>query len=138
MEKKDMIQALIGHYSEGNKTHFAAILGVKPQTINSWISRNTFDNELIYAKCVGVSADWLMTGQGDMLCKDFNKESLSETVNQPQPQAEASSSIIQNFITTIQEQAEEIGRLREQVRQLKIERGKDASDAITSTSANVG
>lgn len=67
MEKKDMVQALISHYSNGNKAHFANLLGIKPQTINSWITRNTFDAELIYAKCVDISADWLMTGRGEML-----------------------------------------------------------------------
>lgn len=67
MEKRDMLEALILYYSRGNKTHFANLLEVKPQTISSWISRNTFDAELIYSKCENVSADWLMTGSGQML-----------------------------------------------------------------------
>ena len=39
---------------------------------------------------------------------------------------------------TIREQAEEIGRLNEQIRQLQNRLGKDASDASTSNTANVG
>lgn len=62
-----MVQELIAHYSNGNKAQFASLLGVRPQTINSWITRETFDAELIYAKCLGVSADWLISGEGDML-----------------------------------------------------------------------
>lgn len=62
-----MLQRLISHYSNGNKTKFATMLGVKPQTINSWITRETFDSELIYAKCEDVSARWLISGEGDML-----------------------------------------------------------------------
>lgn len=67
-----MVQALINHYCNGNKAQFASILGIKPQTINSWIARNSFDAELIYAKCVNVSADWLMTGRGEMLIYPLN------------------------------------------------------------------
>lgn len=39
---------------------------------------------------------------------------------------------------TIQEQAEEIGRLKEQIRQMTIEKGKHVSDAATTHTANVG
>jgi phage repressor protein C with HTH and peptisase S24 domain len=67
MDKAAMVQELIAHYSNGNKAQFASLLGVRPQTINSWITRETFDAELIYAKCLGVSADWLISGEGDML-----------------------------------------------------------------------
>ena len=62
-----MLNSLIQHYTDGNKAQFAELLGVKPQTISAWISRNTFDTELIYSKCEGVSADWLMAGEGEML-----------------------------------------------------------------------
>lgn len=68
-----MVNELIAHYSNGNKTQFASLLGVKPQTINSWITRDTFDIELIYAKCLGVSADWLLTGEGYMLKEQGEK-----------------------------------------------------------------
>ena len=61
-----MILALIDHYSQGNKARFAGMLGVTPQTISTWISRNTFDIDKIFAKCEGISADWLLTGIGPM------------------------------------------------------------------------
>ena len=46
-----MLEALISHFTNGNKAQFAKLLGVSPQTISAWIARNTFDSELIYAKC---------------------------------------------------------------------------------------
>jgi len=46
---------------------FAEFLGIKPQTLFSWKKRNTFDVDLIYAKCNEISADWLLTGKGEML-----------------------------------------------------------------------
>ena len=71
-----MLEQLINYYSNGNKSLFAKKLGVKPQTINSWIKRNTFDYELIYANCENVSADWLLSGEGEML-KEENHSSVS-------------------------------------------------------------
>lgn len=62
-----MIERLIEYYSDGIKAKFAQKLGLKPQTINGWIIRNTFDAELIFSKCEGVSSEWLLTGRGDML-----------------------------------------------------------------------
>ena len=67
MDKKQMILDLIDYYSNGSKTLFSKKLGVTPQTISSWISRNTFDKELIFAKCENINAEWLLTGEGYML-----------------------------------------------------------------------
>lgn len=67
MEKKERVMALVNHYTSGNKSQFAKMLGITPQTINTWIARNTFDAELLYAKCEALSADWLLAGKGDMI-----------------------------------------------------------------------
>ncbi len=67
MEKKDRLLRLIEHYSDGNKSEFARMIGVSPQAINTWISRNTFDIDIVYAKCINISPEWLLTGNGPML-----------------------------------------------------------------------
>lgn len=67
MDKKDRVIALVDYYANGNKSQFAKMLGITPQTINTWIARNTFDAELLYAKCETLSADWLLAGKGDMI-----------------------------------------------------------------------
>ncbi len=66
MTKAEMLLALIDHYSNGNKAQFARLLGISPQGLNTWITRNTFDAELIYTKCEGISAQWLLSGKGTM------------------------------------------------------------------------
>lgn len=67
MKKSEMINMLIKHYTHGNKTQFAQLLGVTPQTIGSWLTRDTFNAELIFEKFPEVSASWLLTGEGKML-----------------------------------------------------------------------
>lgn len=66
MDKKNMLEALIKHYTAGNKAQFAKFIGVSPQTISAWITRNTFDAELLYTKCREVNPAWLLTGTGEM------------------------------------------------------------------------
>lgn len=73
-----MLEAILSHYTNGNKAKFANILGVSPQTISAWVARSTFDSELIYTKCSDISADWLLTGEGAML-KDKNGSGVSST-----------------------------------------------------------
>lgn len=70
MTKKERLEALIAHYSDGKPTKFAKTIGVAPSTISSWLKRNTFDHELLFAKCENISAEWLITGEGDMIVSE--------------------------------------------------------------------
>lgn len=70
-----MLEALISHYTNGNKAQFAKHLGVTPQVVSAWIARNTFDSELIYTKCRCVNPSWLLSGHGKMLIGDNNEDS---------------------------------------------------------------
>lgn len=67
MEKKKRLQALIDYYDNGNKSQFAKRLGITAQGLSTWISRNSFDIETVFSKCENISAEWLLTGKGDML-----------------------------------------------------------------------
>lgn len=66
-----MILALVDFYAKGNKAKFAQRIGVKPQTINMWLTRNTFDAELIHRTCMDISTEWLLSGKGDMVKKEM-------------------------------------------------------------------
>lgn len=76
MTKGEMLIALINHYTNGNKAKFASKLGISAQGLSTWIARNTFDIDLLYSKCEGVSAQWLLTGIGNMFMH-FSDESTN-------------------------------------------------------------
>lgn len=76
MEKREILQKLIDYYAKGNKSEFGRILGLTPQAITSWLRRNTFDAELINAKCINVNSDWLLTGEGEMVTKNKGQEQI--------------------------------------------------------------
>ena len=78
-----MILALIDHYSNGNKAQFANLVGITPQGLSTWIKRETFDIELIFSKCEGVSSEWLLTGQGDMM-KQEGRGEFAHPAHSPQ------------------------------------------------------
>lgn len=79
MEKKEQLQKLIEYYTHGNKSQFAKMLGISAQGLSTWISRNTYDSERLFAKCEGLSAKWLLAGEGEMIIKEA-------PAPQPQPQ----------------------------------------------------
>jgi|GEM_PF-739291 hypothetical protein len=82
MNKSSILELLINHYSHGNKAKFAKMIGVRPQTINTWMSRNSFDMELVYSKCKSISGDWLLNGgEGEMLQKQNNNILSNEHSN---------------------------------------------------------
>lgn len=75
MTKKERLEALISYYSDGKPTKFAKFLGVAPSTISSWLKRDTYDHELLFAKCESISAEWLITGEGKMIVSKVDVES---------------------------------------------------------------
>ncbi len=82
-----------------------------------------------------LSAEWLLRGNGGMLINSIEEPIQAQEHEQAQVQG---SQAIDKLLTTIQEQAQEIGKLKEQVRQLTIEQEKLAARANTATIANAG
>ena len=76
MDKKRMLEAMISHYTNGNKAQFAKLVGVSPQTVSAWIARSTFDSELLYTKCRYINPSWILTGNGDMLLTDASTKDV--------------------------------------------------------------
>ena len=81
MDKKLILSEIKSHYNIRSDADFARFLGLKPQTLSSWYSRNVFDIELLYAKCGEIDANWLLTGKGEML-RNNQKIGENHSVNQ--------------------------------------------------------
>ena len=67
LSKKERLEALISHYTGGKRGAFADKIGVAASTISTWLKRDSMDYELLFAKCEGLSATWLLTGEGEMI-----------------------------------------------------------------------
>ena len=130
MNKKERLEAIIKHYSDGKPSVFAKLIGVAPSTISSWLSRDTLDYDLLFAKCENLSSEWLLTGRGEMI--NIQTATFNNTTTLPQKESTGIEdkllAIIADKDATIREMAEEIGALKQTIVQLKQdnlgERGK--------------
>ena len=78
MDKKLMLEQLISHFTDGNKAQFAAKIGISPQNLSQWLNRGTFDAEMIYANCDGVSPRWLPYGHHDVGFHRFDAAKIAK------------------------------------------------------------
>jgi len=62
-----IINKLKEYYNLKNDVDFAEYLGIPSTTLSSWKSRDSIDYDLVYSKCVGIDANWILTGAGNML-----------------------------------------------------------------------
>ena len=85
--------------------------------------------------------EWVMTGKGEMLNEEVRPEEEKEKIANTSPSTGIEDkllTIIQEKDKVIREQVEEIGRLREQLAQLKARLQKSVAAANISGTAHVG
>ena len=138
----ERIKHLVDTYAGGKNTVFAAKHGVSEANIRGYI-KNVLPKADVLEKIVisyDINAMWLLTGLGHEILPNSepgspilatNETSIAAFFGQLEP-------YIQSKDSKIIQQAEEIGRLKQQIEQLQREKGKDASDARTSGVANAG
>lgn len=121
-----MLEELIGYYADGKKSDMASKLGITPQGISTWLSRNTFDIEIVYSKCENINPYWLLTGKGPMVLKNKDDSTIINESSIPYIKKEnelKSNEIYYDIIShqeiRIQELNREIGMLQYQVSILK-------------------
>ena len=74
MDNSEMLTDLIDHYTGGNKSQFAKMLGVSQQVISQWLARDTMKKEIVYKQLGNVSAHWLLTdGEGEMIVPEVKE-----------------------------------------------------------------
>jgi len=79
IDKSLILNEIKAYYGFESDSDFAEFLGIKRQTLSSWHTRNTFDIELLYAKCVNIDGNFLLTGQGYI--QKRNVEDMSQFEN---------------------------------------------------------
>lgn len=124
-----------------NKAAIAQALDIKPakfsEILNCRMNAGTDSVALLCAK-YGISTKWMLLGDGDMTeddasCLTSGKQSMLST----QSVRDLFRSVMQDRDQRLIEQSEEIGRLKEQIRQLIIEKENRVSDVSNSCTANV-
>lgn len=85
-----------------------------------------------------LSAEWLLRGEGDMLKSSVIKDKPKIIKTDTKKDNDLSSSILDKFLTSIQDQAEEIGELKARIKDLEQRLGKIVGDANIGGTANAG
>lgn len=128
----------------GNKSAFASAIGVTPSVVDNIVGRRqgkpSFDVVEKVSALAEVNTEWLITGKGEAF--DFRSSEEKEKEAHPQHQTTEIEIKLLDMLSlkddTIRQQAEEIGKLRERIKQLEQRFEKDAENAYTGGTANVG
>ena len=80
----ERISDIISHFCE-SKADFARKMEERPQTISNWVSRGAGKNVLnkILSKFPDVNANWLLTGEGDMLSRNEYTKEKTDVLMEP-------------------------------------------------------
>lgn len=140
MDKKERLEAIIAHYSDSKPSVFAKFLGVAPSTISSWLARNTIDYDLIFAKCENISAEWLLTGKGNMH-KETNASNNEPAIDIYKDMIKAKDDLIQQQKEMIEQLKGMIDQQNDMIDRLNHEilnGGQSACGATDETAALAG
>ena len=108
----------------------------KPIKNHTAIGSDKLEN--ILAFCPDLSLTWLFTGRGEMLNMGGYAPTLVSGENATRIENNLLKLMLGERDITILQQAQEIGKLKEQIRQLKQRLEKTAGDVSTGNIASVG
>ena len=74
MDKQLILKKIQEHYGFKKKVDFAHFLGITPNTLNGWMTRKTYKDHILSAKCTEINSRWISTGEGPMLQKDVESK----------------------------------------------------------------
>ena len=120
-DKVKILNAISVFYGFKRKAEFARFLNIPQTTLSSWYSRNTFDIDVISEKCTDIDLNRLFRHGVAQKIKEDNP--MDEPGNGYQNNNFWERLIAQRDAKNM-ELAEQIGVLKEQIRQLKLKRHK--------------
>ena len=135
MNINERFETIIKEVYGNNQSSFAKAIGVSPTVIANVVGsrRGKPSFDVLEKVCANayVSPTWLLTGEGDMLRTSATVPINPIAPTSPTPQFEA-------LISTIAQQAEEIGRLKARIDELERRRGDNVPDAQSGNVAHAG
>lgn len=108
IDKSQILKDLKAHYRFKSETDFAMFLGISVQTLSSWHRRNTFDIDLLYAKCIGIDGNFLLTGKGNIEKRNVKETLPNQTVTKTVTFSDNTKSV-KNVTDLLKEQNSEYG-----------------------------
>lgn len=81
MDKSLILKEIMKVYGFDTKTTFASFLNIKPSSLGSWFSRNTFDHELLYDKLPGLNPEFLFSGEGPVKIDSYRFRVTQEMID---------------------------------------------------------
>jgi len=72
LDKIAVLDRIKEFYNLEKKIDLANFLDISPNTLSNWYTRDTFDIDIIYTKCVGVDFNWLFNGEESNFLKRQN------------------------------------------------------------------
>lgn len=104
------LTAIIDKYTKGNQSQMARTLKLPKTTFSSWLSRNTFDADLLLRTFPDLSAEWLMRGDGPMLLSERTAPDTSAElaealaiIRQQAATIESLHKLLDNYITKLKQ-----------------------------------
>ena len=114
MNKSERTECIINSLCDGNQSRCSKLLGVTPQTINTWLTRDTFDIERVYSCCGALNPHWLLTGEGEMMKDEATKAEPADTAAL-RARLEAAESIVEALRAQLTEKDQTAAVLRQLV-----------------------
>lgn len=113
MEKREILQQLIDHYANGNKTAFGRLIGISPQAVKNALDNNTLNVERILTYCENVNPAFVMNGDLPI--------TLESGVSSPAPSEEdkKNEKLINELLTVCHVLTEERNALRRDMEDVK-------------------
>lgn len=148
MDKKnnisERIKELVDTYANGNNVHFAKMIGTSEANVRNYINGIQPKFEILAAikEKLEINAEWLLTGRGEKTVKNDSEPPKEKDTPASEP---VNLDIVDRLLLAIsqkdkkiEEQAETIGKLRQEVSQLKQTTPSVARDAEDAVCADVG
>ena len=150
---QERVLSMINYYGQGKNTRFSELTGVGEASLRGYL-KGILPKADFFEKvarcCEGVSMDWLITGQGNMLKSDaapppqysgtqemlVSDEPVQYNTGPQESMVDKLLGIIDKKDNIIREQAEDIGHLRSELEQLK-QRLQSSAPTTPETSPNV-